>query len=521
MNRFLPAIALMICAVLPSRVFAQGGSGDDNFPPVIVDWTFQIAENISGVPSGSFGGIFGGIFFNPGANYLPFRPFDPQVEVADELDLILASVTVFDADFDEADGEGAFFLTTSTWCPIPFFPSPEPPPIAEDSLTFFPMEEGLKPSDGTQFLTYSYIFQIPPFQGKNQARLRGDVLDPDRPGGIVDYDVRYLLAILVSNEQDPGCGVQQDGDNCNIDLNFEECENPVAIDLQPLYCKENPVIPPPNGPPFADAGADQRVASGNLVKLDGSRTFDSYNVGFNAGSPNIIEKDTLTFTWEWVSGPVRVDPTQSVATDPKATVRLTALGTYVYRLLVDDGFNALPATDSVSIEVLATLPENNPPVAVIRGPAGPVAAGTVVTLDGRESSDPDSDTLTFRWRQTNELGEDIALDDLRDVYQPLSGVSTNVVTWQTSAPGSYFFRLLVDDGIEQASTTFSVTVAANAAAAAQVASTEEDVPTDANARESSADDNTPTIATPMAACGAGLMPLAIVPLILAARKRRS
>lgn len=509
MNRRFAALFVAMAA-LTSTAPAQ----DENFPPVIVSWTLEIAENVSGTP-----GFFFGIFFDPsGSNYLPFRPFDPAVEVADELDLLRATVEVFDLDFDEDDGEGVFFLTTSTWCPIPFFPSPEPPPIAEDSLVFFPEDEGFKPTDGSQTLFFSYIFQVPPFVGKNQARLRG-IADPSRPGGVVDYDVRYLLAILASNEQDPGCGVTQDGDNCDIDLDFENCETPVSIQFLPLFCRENPVIPPPNGPPFADAGADQRAASGALVTLDGSRTFDSYNVGFNFGSVNILEKDTLTFTWEWVSGPTRVDPTQAAATSPQASVRLTALGTYVYRLIVDDGFNALPATDSVQIEVLATLPENNPPVAVIRGPAAPVASGALVTLDGRESSDPDGNTLTFRWRQTNELGEEIALVDLQDTFQPLSGLNANIATWQASAPGAYFFRLLVDDGIEQASTTFSVTVVANAAAAVQVAAPEEEAPAVDELRESSTE-ATPDVLAPIALCGAGIAPLALAPLVLVIGRRR-
>src|SRR5438874_9179360 len=45
-------------------------------------------------------------------------------------------------------------------------------------------------------------------------------------------------------------------------------------------------------------------------------------------------------------------------------------------------------------------------------PAGPVSSATTVTLDASASSDPDSDALTFEWKQT--AGSDVALSSLVD-----------------------------------------------------------------------------------------------------------
>ena len=343
---------------------AQGG---DNTPPVIVSVTWEISRNVGG------DAIFG--------PFQPLESFDPATELAHELDIIWITVEVVDPDFDGEEGDGIYYLNQTLWWPVLGYPAPEPPPISEDRFEFFPGDDGLKPASGTT-LEFTFSFQVPSFSGRNQARLRG----------FIDYDVRWQFHLMISNEQDPGCGSSAQN------LVVQPCDNPVDEWNEFFYAIQNPVLIPPNPPPFADAGADRTVAAGTIT-LDGSRSFEAYNIGFNVDSGDVFDKDTLTFTWEWVSGPVRADPVQSDPSDPTATVTLAAPGDYVFRLIVDDNVNALPSTDSVTITV-GTLPPRNPPIVDIDGPLTPVPVGSIVTLTS-ESTDPDGDELEYRWQQTD------------------------------------------------------------------------------------------------------------------------
>ncbi|MBU0617165.1 MAG: PKD domain-containing protein [Planctomycetes bacterium] len=447
----------------------------DNTPPVIVSVTWEISRNVTGDPS-----------FFPSANWT-WVPFDPWTELAWELDWIRITVEVFDPDFDGEEGDGIHFVNQTLWLPVPGYWAPEPPPITDDRFVFFPEEDGLKPVSGTT-LEFSIYFQIPSFQGENQAHLRG----------LIDYDVAWMFHLLVSNEQDPSCGTSGEG------LVVQPCENPVDEWNQFFFAVQNPALIPPNPPPFADAGADRLVEAGTIT-LDGSRTLDAYNIGFNVDSGDVFDKDTLTFTWEWVSGPVRADPVQSDPSDPTATVTLAAPGDYVFRLIVDDNVNALPSTDSVTITV-GTLADRNPPRAVIRGPATPVPVGTIVTLTS-ESTDPDGDELEYRWQQTDELGGALPAEDLHEVFQPLSGMTDDTASWQALKAGTYYVRLLVDDGYFRSSARFSVQVIDTVTSGASV-----------TADSGSNDDGG---ATPgPALCGAGALPLAALPLALCLMRRR-
>jgi serine protease AprX len=91
-------------------------------------------------------------------------------------------------------------------------------------------------------------------------------------------------------------------------------------------------------------------------------------------------------------------------------------------------------------------PANRAPVAQA-GPDQSLGAakstGTATfTLDGRASSDPDGDALTYRWEQTSPT--------------PVALVGTSALVTLTRPPGTYVFRLTVSDG--SLSATDSVTV---------------------------------------------------------------
>lgn len=317
-----------------------------------------------------------------------------------------------------------------------FIAPPEPPPIRQASQFFQGTAGGgFRPPPGQITLQLTRTFDVPLFVGRNQLRLRGQI----------PMDVQYLIEFGVSNTQDP---------------EFPDCGSPeVGCDFDLLNAIENPLYRETNPPPFADAGPDQTVVIGSTVTLDGSRSIDLSNIGFDPNDPNVIDKDTLTFTWEWVDGPARVDPEQTDGANPRATVVLNQLGTYHYRLIVDDdSANSLPSADSVLVTVVEVLPENRPPRVVITGPANAVVEGTVVSLDATATSDPDGDTLTYAWQQTDELGGVLPPGDFRTVFQPVSGTQTNRIAWQANRPGTYYFRLVVSDGQFNPSARFSVTV---------------------------------------------------------------
>ncbi|MEK7137577.1 MAG: hypothetical protein AAB853_04825, partial [Patescibacteria group bacterium] len=96
---------------------------------------------------------------------------------------------------------------------------------------------------------------------------------------------------------------------------------------------------PVNQAPSVFAGADQTVAQGTTVTLDGAVTDD--------GLPN--PPSSITVTWSTVSGPGTVTFGDANAADTTAT--FSAAGTYILRLAATDG--ALTANDDVRITVHA------------------------------------------------------------------------------------------------------------------------------------------------------------------------
>ncbi|HEY6908405.1 MAG TPA: PKD domain-containing protein [Myxococcales bacterium] len=162
------------------------------------------------------------------------------------------------------------------------------------------------------------------------------------------------------------------------DANASSAADTVAITV-------NAIVPPP----VANAGPDQRVASGALVTLDGTASTDP------AGLP-------LTFSWSQVSGPA-VTLSNPAAAQPTFTAPTIPPGqpaaSLTFTLVVSDA-NASSAPSSVTITV---DPQPTPPQAPIAnaGPNQTVASGALVTLDGSGSSDPAGLPLSFAWSQVS------------------------------------------------------------------------------------------------------------------------
>jgi hypothetical protein len=150
-----------------------------------------------------------------------------------------------------------------------------------------------------------------------------------------------------------------------------------------------------NNPPQTDAGADETVETGTEITLDGSGSHDP-------------DGDPLIYHWTLLRPPC----SRAVLNDSRAinpSFRADAEGDYEIRLTVNDG-----KIDSAQDVVMVYASGNGIPVAN----AGPdqnnveIVAGTVITLDGSGSYDPDCDQLEFSWSITSKPeGSSAVLND--------------------------------------------------------------------------------------------------------------
>lgn len=492
MTMFAGALLAPVCLAQPD---------EGNAPPVVQSVEWRIFRNPTNVL----------LLISP----LPFDamdPFDPETDTARELDVLVGRVTVTDPDFaagDETAGDEIYFLQQALWLPVPGYPAPEPPPLPQSSTAFTPEEgDGLAPAPPETTVEFFVVYSIPPYIGRNQARLRGDI----------NYDVAWSFLIALSNEQEP--------DGCTFDAEgfLQGCAPTAGVTIftELIFVVENPVVQSSNPPVFADAGADVMVAAGSTVQLDGTRTFDSYNTGFSALDPEVLDKDAITYTWEWIGGPERVDP---IVRDPVnapaiAEVTLNTVGNYSFRLLASDGVNPIPTSDAVLVEVVSAIPENRAPRASIARPTPVIVTGSIITLDGTPSSDPDGDPISFRWRQTDELGGNLPFSELREVFQPLGGIETPISSWQAIQPGTYYFRLLVSDGRLEDSARVEINVVAPGTLGVSFSRSDVIPPADTavapapvtNDQGQPAPAATPNQVAPL--CGGSLFMVGFVPLVL-------
>ncbi len=196
-----------------------------------------------------------------------------------------------------------------------------------------------------------------------------------------------------------------------------------------------------NSAPVANAGADQNVATGSLVTLDGSASSDA-------------DGDQLTYSWMISSKPTGSSAGLSDPSVAKPTFTADLDGTYVLSVTVNDGTVSSQA-DSVTITAATA---NSAPVANA-GPDQNVATGSLVTLDGSKSSDADGDQLTYSWAFTSRpAGSSAALSDPA-IAKP---------TLTADLDGTYVLSLSINDGTVS-SQTDSVTITAATANSAPVA----------------------------------------------------
>jgi len=179
------------------------------------------------------------------------------------------------------------------------------------------------------------------------------------------------------------------------------------------------IISVSNQPPIANAGSDQSRSRGSLIRLNGSGSSD-------------VNGDKLSYRWEWIQTPLGSLAELSSATEANPMFTADLEGKYTLGLTVSDNYS-----ESVTDFVEITITSNQPPLANAGGDAE-VVTGSVITLDGTKSSDPEEDKLTYKWTLVSKpVGSMFVLAD--------SAFNKPVI--QSDVAGEYIFALTVSDGI--------------------------------------------------------------------------
>ncbi len=148
---------------------------------------------------------------------------------------------------------------------------------------------------------------------------------------------------------------------------------------------------------------------------------------FDARGSTDPDGDDLSFRWSFGDG-----ASTQFGTNPRTTHKYSQTGMFVVRLSVRDEHNAtVDSTHTVRVLLEGT---NRSPVAVIGTGPRSGAAPLTLTFDGRLSSDPDADTLTYVWEF--RVGEEL-----------IATLAGGVVTRVFADPGSYTVTLVVSDGV--------------------------------------------------------------------------
>jgi hypothetical protein len=185
--------------------------------------------------------------------------------------------------------------------------------------------------------------------------------------------------------------------------------------------------------PIANAGPDQTVDEGAAVTLDGSASTDP------SGDP-------LTYLWEQIGGPTVV-LSDATAAQPGFTAPSVPNGgaTLTFRLTVDDGAHTSePDTVNITVTNVNQVPVTD------AGDDQTVQEGSLVTLLGGDSFDPDSEPLTYEWTQT--VGPAVSLSD------PAAAAPTFTAPPVDPAGETLVFALTASDAVAQSTDEVLVVV---------------------------------------------------------------
>ena len=191
-----------------------------------------------------------------------------------------------------------------------------------------------------------------------------------------------------------------------------------------------------NVAPVANAGIDRSLQIGETAVLDGSASSDANG-------------DALTYAWSVTARPSGSAATVTDATQPVARLVPDLAGDYTLSLVVNDGALA-SAQDTVQLTVVASG-SNRAPTADA-GIDQNVSVGTVVTLDGSASWDPDGNLVTYVWTLDSKPANSAAA--IVDASSPRPSLTPDVA-------GTYTASLVVIDSLNEQSVADQVVVTVN------------------------------------------------------------
>lgn len=196
----------------------------------------------------------------------------------------------------------------------------------------------------------------------------------------------------------------------------------------------NGSTPPVNVAPVAQAGKAQSLLTGAVVTLDASASSDANN-------------DTLTYLWTLTSKPSGSTAVLDKPTAQKPTFKADVSGDYVASLIVNDG-----KLDSLASTVKITASVGNAAPVANAGSAQTVVPGSVVTLNGNNSSDANGDKLSYVWTLISKPAGSTATLAADDSVSP---------TFTADLAGNYVATLVVNDGkVDSAQSKVTITAAA-------------------------------------------------------------
>ena len=170
-----------------------------------------------------------------------------------------------------------------------------------------------------------------------------------------------------------------------------------------------------NKAPVANAGVDQTVNEGVVVTLDGSASSDPDN-------------NTLTYSW---TAPTGITLNSTTAAKPTFTApEVMTNQSYTFSLVVNDG-----TVNSTADQVVITVRQVNKAPVANAGTDQSVNEGVTVSLDGSASSDPDNNTLTYKWTAPSGI-----------TLNSTTAAKPTFTAPEVMTNQSYTFSLIVNDG---------------------------------------------------------------------------
>jgi PKD repeat protein len=162
-----------------------------------------------------------------------------------------------------------------------------------------------------------------------------------------------------------------------------------------------------NEPPQANAGPDQTVNEGTVVTLDGSYSLD-------------IDDGIASYLWTQIGVPTvtlsNPASSQPYFTAPNVEPDGASLN---FKLTVTDA-GEMKSTDSCIVNISR---QNQPPTAVVAPDYMEPIEGTLVTLDGSASMDPDDGIASHLWTQVE--GDPVSLSDFTSAVTTFTAPKTD------------------------------------------------------------------------------------------------